>query len=283
MRRALPLLMAFNLICFFSPGQTLRRPVAAPYTGTGAYSLHHVDIFSITSNQASLAQLKNASAGVYAERRFLLNELNNYRAVAGIVTASGNFALNTGYAGFADYNETQLGLAYARKLGNSMDIGGQFNYNGIRIAGYGTAAAVSVELGTMLHFSEKLHAGIHLNNPVGGKFGKNQQEKLPFVYTAGLGYEASGKFFISTEIIKEEDQPVNVNVNLQYKFIPALLVRAGISSATESAWMGAGLSWKSFRLDISASYHSHLGLTPGLLLVFNFKPATEAEQREAVQ
>ncbi len=68
--------------------QTLRRPVAAAYTGLGAYSLNHADVFSFTANQASLAQLKNRAAGVYGERRFLLSELNNYTAAIGLPTTS---------------------------------------------------------------------------------------------------------------------------------------------------------------------------------------------------
>lgn len=248
----------------------MRRPVAAGYAGTGAYSLNHGDVFSFTSNQASLAQLKNTAAGVYAERRFMLTELNYYTAVAGLVTSSGNFGLKTGYSGFTDYNETQLGLAYARKLGDKMDIGVQFNYNNIRIPVYGSASAISFEAGTVLHLTEKIHAGIQINNPVGGKFGKEQREKLPSVYSFGMGYDASEKFFASAEIIKEEDQPVNVNAGLQYKFLPQLLARMGIASATSFVWAGAGLSWKSFRVDVTASYHPQLGITPGLLLLFNF-------------
>jgi hypothetical protein len=262
-----------NLICFTlaAQSQTLRRPVAAPYTGLGAYSIQHTDVFSFTSNPASLSQLKNAAAGIYAERRFLLTELSNYQAVAGIKSTSGNFGLNMVYSGFSDYNETKLGLAYGRKLGNTLDVGAQFNYNSIRIAGYGNASAISFEIGSVVHLTEKLHAGIHINNPVGGKFGKDQSEKLPSVYTLGLGYEASDKFFVSTEVIKEEDQPVNVNAGFQYKIIPQLLARAGISSATTSGWVGVGLSWKSCRLDITTSYHPQLGITPGLLLLINFK------------
>lgn len=251
--------------------QTLRRPVAAPYIGLGAYSFNHTDVFSFTSNQASLAQLKNATAGVYAERRFMLNELNNYNAAIGLPTHSGNFGLKAGYSGFSDYNETQLGLAYARKLGNKIDVGVQFNYNGIRVAGYGSASAISFEAGTIFHITDKLHTGFHVNNPVGGKFGKDQQEKLPSVYTVGFGYDASEKFFFSAEVVKEEDQPVNVNAGLQYKFIPQLLARAGISSATSSVWLGLGLSFGSFRLDVTSSYHPQLGISPGLLLIFNFK------------
>lgn len=247
--------------------QTLRRPVAAGYTGLGAYSLNHVDVFSFTANQASLAQLKNTAAAVYGERRFLLSELNSYTAALGLPTSSGNFGLKAGYYGFSDYNETQLGLAYGRRLGKKIDVGAQFNYNGIRIAGYGNASAISFELGTILHLTDQLHAGFHVSNPVGGKFGNDQEEKLSSVYAVGLGYDASEKFFISAEIEKEEDQPVNVNAGMQYKFIPQLLARVGISSATSSAWIGLGLTIKSFRIDLTTSYHPQLGVTPGLLLL----------------
>jgi len=261
----------FFMLIFFTRvlcAQTLRRPIAAPYTGFGAYSLNHVDAFSFISNQAALAQLKNIAAGIYGERRFMLNELNNYTAVIGIPVHPGNFGFKTNYSGFSDYNETQLGLAYARKLGSKADIGIQFNYNRIRIAGYGNGSAVSFEAGSIFHLTDKLHTGFHINNPVGGKFGKGQ-EKLPSTFTAGLGYDASEKFFFSVELIKEEDQPVNAEAGVQYKMLPQLLARTGISSATSSAWIGFGFLLKSFRLDAAASYHPQLGITPGLLLLFN--------------
>jgi hypothetical protein len=259
------------LIGITARSQGLHRPILATYTGLGAYSLTNADVFSFTANQASLAQLKNASAGVFGEKRFLLNELNNYTAAIGLPTRSGSFGLKAGYYGFSEYNETQLGLAYARKLGSRIDLGAQFNYNGIRIAGYGNDAAVSFEIGTVWHVTDKLHAGVHVNNPVGGKFGKDQQEKLASVYTFGFGYDASEKFFVSAEIEKEEDQAVNVNAGIQYKFLSILLMRAGMSTNTSTAWLGAGLTLKSFRVDITTAYHPQLGITPGVLLIFNFK------------
>ena len=273
MIRNLFILSALVLFNIFLPAQTLRRPVTASYAGLGAYSVNHADVFSFTANQASLAQLKKSAAAVYGERRFLLSELNNYTAAIGLTTNSGNFGLKTNYSGFANYNETQIGLAYGRKLGNKLDIGAQFNYNSIRISnGYGNASAISFELGTVLHISDKLNAGIHINNPIGGKFGKDQQEKLSSVYGFGIGYEASEKFFISFEIEKEEDQPVNVNAGFQYKFIPQLLVRAGMASATSSAWLGVGLTIKSFRLDVTTSYHPQLGISPGLMILLPLPP-----------
>ncbi len=261
-----------SLYLFAETAQTqiLHKPIAAGYTGIGANSLNHVDVFSFTSNQAALAQIKYAAIGLYGERRFLLSELNYFKAVLALPTSTGNFGLKTLYYGFSDYNETQIGLAYGRKLGTKVDIGAQFNYNAIRISGYGNASAINFEIGTILHLTEKMHTGIHANNPVGGKFGKNEEEKLPSVYTIGLGYDASEKFFFGAEVVKEEDQPVSVNAGLQYKFIQQLHARMGLSSATSTAWIGVGLNLRSFRIDISSSYHQQLGLTPGLLLLFHF-------------
>lgn len=251
-----------------SYSQTLRRPMAAQYTGFGAYSVHHLDVFSFTSNQASLAQVKNIAAGLFAERRFLLAELNNYTAAVAVPTKSGNFGLKANYTGFTDYNETQLGLSYGRRLGTKADVGIQFNYNSIRASGYGSSSALSFEIGTVFHLSEKLHTGFQVSNPIGGKFGTEKQEKLPSVYSAGIGYDASEKFLISMEMQKEEDQPVNVNAGLQYRPINSLSVRAGISSATSSLWGGVGVFLQSFRIDITASFHPQLGLTPGMMIVF---------------
>ena len=260
-------------LTFLCRGQHIRRPVPSNYTGLGAYSLNSADVFSLTANQASLAQLKYASAGLFAERRYFLEELSSYTAAFGLPTQPGNFGLKMKYYGFSDYNEAQIGLAYARKLGTKVDLGAQFNYNGIRVAGYGNDAAVSFEMGTVLHLTDKLHAGVHVNNPVGGKFGKDRQEKLASVYTFGMGLEPSDKFFLGTDIINEQDQPVNVNAGLQYKFLTQLLARAGISTTTSTTWFGVGLFLKSFRIDVTTSIHSQLGITPGLMLVYDFKPA----------
>ena len=255
--------------------QYARQPIGASYTGLGAYSLAHVDVFSFTDNQAALAQIKNSAAGVYGEKRFLLSSANFYSAVAVLSSRQGNFGLQADYFGFKNYNESQVGLAYARSLGSKLDIGIKFNFYGFRIPSYGNASAVNFEMGAIAHITEKLHAGIHFYNPVGGKLSKTDNEKLSSIYKFGIGYEASDRFLVSTEIIKEEDQPVNVNVGFQYNFMKQFFIRAGTSSLTTNSYAGAGISWKNFRLDITGSYHPQLGFSPGLLLILNLNKKEE--------
>ncbi|MGE5107060.1 MAG: hypothetical protein ACM3H8_05920 [Sphingobacteriales bacterium] len=267
------LFITLSFICF-GPGvqaQTVRQPIAGRYIGLGAYSKNFADAYSFTQNQAALANVKTASAGVYAERRFLVQELNLYSAVLALPTRSGNFGIQADYFGFKNYNESQIGLAYARNLGSKVDAGVKFNYYNVRIPSYGDASSVNFEAGALFHLTDKLHAGLHVFNPVGGKLGKNEnEEKLAAAYKVGLGYEASDNFFISAEVVKQEDQPVNVNAGFQYNFLKQFMMRAGIATATNNSYVGIGLNVKQFRLDVVASYHPQLGFTPGILVLFDF-------------
>ncbi len=263
---ALPCLVSTGV-----PAQLVRRPVTASYAGTGAYSLHHTDAFSVIANTAALNRVKKFTAGVYGEQRFMLKELAHYTAAFVLPTQTGNFAVTTAYRGSTDMNEYQLGLAYARSLGKTLDMGVKFNYNGLKINGYGNASAIAVELGTVLHVTDKLHSGIQVINPFSSKFGGNKTEKLAAVYVLGAGYEPSDKFFISAECIKEEKQGMVVQAGMQYRLLSFLQARAGISSGITSYWLGVGLGWRNLRLDVMTGYHNRLGLSPGIMLIYEHK------------
>ena len=262
---------AFVFIISCVNAQSLRKPIAASYIGMGAYSINHVDVFSFTTNQAALAQIKNFSLGVYGERRFLLATTNMYSALVALPTKQGNFGLQADYFGYKNYNESQLGIAYARSLGTRLDIGIKFNYYSFRIPGYQNSSTINFEIGAIAHLTDRLHAGIHFYNPVGGKLSKTDNEKLSSIYKFGLGYEAGENFIISAEIVKQEDIPVNVNAGVQYSFAKQFFARAGIASENSSPYAGTGISWNNLRLDITVSYHPQLGISPGIMLIINSK------------
>jgi opacity protein-like surface antigen len=269
------LLSLFILNLSLLSAQSLRYSVAQPYISLSAYSQQQNDPLSFTGNQAALAGTKHAGIGVFGERRFMLKETSVYTLATAVPTRLGNLGIQINYAGFKNFNESKTGLAYARKLGKLVDVGVQFNYYRYNIPAYGNASAINFEIGAMLHLTDKLNAGIHVYNPVGGKLGKNSEEKLASAYKFGLGYDASDKFFISSEVIKEEDKAINVIAGLQYQFAKQFFVKAGFISESTTAYAGAGIAWKNLRLDISSGYHPQLGFSPGLLLIFNFKPKAE--------
>jgi hypothetical protein len=264
-------LALFLFLTIHSPAQTIHSPVKPGYIQFGAYSRNFSDVFSFVSNQAALSSLKQGGAGVYSGRRFFLKELNLSTLAIAVPVKNGGIGFQAIYFGFSDYSESQLGIAYAKKLGSLVDIGVQFNYYMVRISGYGNAGAVNFEIGMLFHPTEKFHLGFHVYNPAGGGMGKNSNEKLASIYQAGMGYEVSDQLFLSTEIVKEENKPVNINAGLQYVFAGTFFMRAGIATQPASPFAGAGLRWKLFRLDITVDYHPQLGFSPGLLLICHFK------------
>lgn len=251
-------------------GQPVRSSIALPYTQLSTYSIQQADVFAFTGNQAALVAVKQPGAAIYGERRFMLAEINAYAAAIVVPTSKGNFGLSIRYVGFKNFNENTIGVAYARSLGKKIDFGAQFNYYGYRIPVYGNASTINFEAAILLHCTDRLHAGIQVYNPVGGKLGKTGDQKLPAIYKAGMGYDASEQFFIAAEIIKEEDKAINVMSGLQYHFAKRFFARAGFLSASSIAFAGAGTSWKNIRLDVSASYHQQLGISPGILIMTNF-------------
>jgi hypothetical protein len=233
----------------------------------GAYSKNFADGLSFTSNQAVLGSLKTLTAGVYAERRFLLKELNLYTVAASFPIQFGGVGLVAKYFGYESFKETELSLAYGKQLGKT-SIGIQFNYYSVQIPGYGKDALVNIEGGAILQLSEQLYAGLHVFNPTKSRFGKNHLEKLSSVYASGLGYEASQKVFVCVEILKEEDRAASISAGLHYAFAKKFFARLGLSTGSNSFYFGTGWKWSNLRIEVTSNYHSRLGFTPGLLLLF---------------
>lgn len=249
-----------------SNAQGVTKPVMGP-GGLNAYSNKPLDLFSVFNNQAALAQLKSKSVGLYGERRYLVEGLNNYLGLGAIETRTGCFGIELGYFGFSRFNQARAGLAYALALGSRMNMGVEFNYHSINIPGYGKASTLGIELGALFHLTEKLNAGMQISNPVGGKFGQAGREKLPAVYRGGIGFDPSREFFAGIEMVKEELMPAYLNAAIQYAGIPGVAIRTGFTSASNSWWMGIGYLWRSLRIGISIGFHPVLGITPGFFLL----------------
>ncbi|MBX3240207.1 MAG: hypothetical protein KIT80_02865 [Chitinophagaceae bacterium] len=248
--------------------QTVRYPVSLPHIASGAYSNGFVNVLSARTNAASLASVEHFNAGVYGERRFMLEEISTYTAAAAIPTQSGNFALMTDYFGYSGYNESEVSIGYGRRLSKRIDLGVAFNYYSIRIPLYGKAFSYNFELGSIIHISETLHTGVRIYNPLRSRLGEHGSERLASSYTVGLGYEPSSNFLSTLEIIKEEDKPVAIHAGIQYHPIRQLFAVVGYITANNQFYFGAGYLHKQIRVDMMAGFHQLMGMSPGLMIVY---------------
>lgn len=259
-----------QLTTLFLSAQQVQQPLNPLQTGIGTYTPHQFNAFSFCTNQAALANASALMAGIYGERRFMLQDLGWYQVATVLPTPSGNFGIKGTYFGNMASSTKELGLAYGRKLGSKIAIGAQFNYYTQQIAQYGSLNNISIEGGILLKVSNQLQTGFHIYNPVNVSLGKTN-EKLSTVYTVGFGYEASEQFALTAEVQKVEDEKINIRANISYQFDKKLVARAGLNSNNAVYSLGLGVQLSAIRLEPTVSLHPHLGLTPGLSLLFHKK------------
>jgi len=262
-----------QMVLFFLPFQMLAQKLHSPlrdyYTGVGTYSKTHCDVFSFTNNQAALTSIKSKTAGLYAEHKFFLKEMGLYTTAIAFPIRNGGIGVQLNYFGYSEYNESQAGIAYGKKLGKLVDLGVQFDYYHLQVAGYGSAGTIGFQIGSIFNLSDVFRVGMHVYNPAGSRFGKSSTEKLASIYTMGFGYDLTKEVFISIAISKEENRPVHINAGLHYQFAESFFARLGILTDTGSPYIGVGLLWNIFRFDVAVNYHPQLGISPAMLLAID--------------
>lgn len=269
-------MLTLVLLLNSSRAQLLRSPPTVNLLGIGAYSGNFTDVFSFTTNQAALSKVKSTSAGVFSEQKFMLSELKRFSGAVIFPCFSGGAGISLDHAGFDQYTESHAGIAYGRSLGEKIDFGAQVNYYRVNIDGYGNAATINFELGLVTKFTDKMFAGLHVYNPVGGRYGIDFSEKIASAYSFALGYEVSEILLFTGTITKVTSQPVNLNISFQYFFLKQSFLRGGTTTATRSYYAGIGLRWKDITVAVAADWHARIGVTPGLLLICQLlKPKPE--------
>ncbi len=229
------------------------------------YDKHHTDAFSFGLNPAGLGGIKKFSVGIAGERKYFMEELNEMLGVIGIPTSKLNIGMRFLRFGNAVYNENLIGIGFGKSVSPLIDVGIQFNYFSRSVQNYGSASAVNAEAGFVFHISDVFRTGIHIYNPTGVKVGKTS-ERMASVYTVGLGFAPSEKFFLAFDIRKVEDQPVHVHSGFHYFIVERVRLSGGMTSAASSFYAGFAFKLNNLHLSIYGGNHSVLGWTPGLAL-----------------
>ena len=239
----------------------------ASFSRVNCYSQHFADVFSIAGNPAAAALLDTPAVGVGMERIFMLSELDQYILAGNYPTKRGSFGFQLNYFGYTGYRNIEPAIAYARKLG-LVDLGIKFSYRVVSIPGYGNLASLIPGLGALWHLSEKAHTGFSIYHPFSSIGKTGASERFGYSYSAGLGYEISSLVFLGISILKEEERETDISAALHYQFEKQFFAAIGISSPQAQARLGAGWRWQSLRIDVTASWHLRLGISPGFLLIY---------------
>ncbi|MEM9991617.1 MAG: hypothetical protein AAF738_07620 [Bacteroidota bacterium] len=225
------------------------------------------DTNSLFGNAAGLAQLQKVSGISYAERRFWASPIHHFGV--GVATPSqwGVFGLSLHRFGIEVFNEQKIALRYARTINSGLSIGGQFDILHFNIAEYGTITSVAAAIGLQTRIHETLRMGINIYSP--NKVILADNFVLPNIYQIGLAYTPSNKTFLALEAEKSIDAPLRIKAGLEYQTTARFYMRLGVATSPTTTSFGISvLTSQGLQLDVSATHHPVLGITPSIGVIF---------------
>lgn len=237
--------------------------------GMGGCSVALIDPFSVNNNQGALPFLKNNSAGIFFENRFLLSQLSTEGVFCNITTKGGAFGINLNHFGYSLFHETTAGVAYGHQFGNNFGAGIKLNYQNISLGNeYGSKGVLTFDIGLFTKITEKLALGVQVSNPLRPQI--TEQDKTSSKYTLGLAYSFGKSLIISSEVCKESEFKANLRAGLEYWLVKTICFRCGISTTPAMYSFGAGVRLKSLQIDFAAEISNILGTSPSIALTYTF-------------
>ncbi|MGB1017841.1 MAG: hypothetical protein ACPGVH_02125 [Chitinophagales bacterium] len=272
----LSILLFLSFLSVFAGGENTVVGAGAAAMG-GTYSTSQ-NVFSAHNNPAGLGFVDRIGFGLYADRPFLVKEINNFNlSVALPFQKIGTFGVDVNFLGYSAYNEMRAGFAYGRSFGEKVSLGVKFDYLRLAIRNNGAKNTFAFGVGLQYQPFKVLRIGVNVYNPVPLNLDAQYKEKLATNFNLGLSYIPSEKFMITVEGEKELNEKIRFKAGLEYRPLKPLFLRVGGATNPTLISFGLGTEFKNFKLDASATYHLQLGFTPQISLVYNIQKKKKSE------
>lgn len=237
----------------------------------GGASVALFDFWAINNNQAGIAEIKKPTVGIYFQNRYLIKELSLKSFAMVYPLTYGTIGCNINHFGYKLYNETNIGLAYAKTLGKIISAGVKLNYLRNYVDDiYGTRQNIMFEIGLIAKIHKNITIGTHIYNPTRTYIVKETNEQVPTVINFGISSDINEKVIVSSAIEKDLKNKLSFKFGVEYNFINKMYIRTGISTQPIVSSFGFGLNYSKFSLDLSANYQSPLGFTNSLNINYKF-------------
>lgn len=269
-----------HLICF--GGSDLQQPQGGRGNAMGNASVALTDFWALQNNQAGLAGYSSLAGSFYYQNSYLVKELGLRSGGFVFPTNTGVFGLSYQYFGYTQYNESKIGLAYAKSLGNGFAAAVQLDYIAYKLSGdYGHNSIFTFEIGIQKKLSEKIVIGAHAFNPIRAKLTDDPEERVPAIYRLGITYSVSNDLILVLETEKDLDYKPLVRGGLEYRIAKMAFARLGYSSVpaltgsenlsvSSMYTFGFGLKFGQLDVDFAASMNQTLGWSPAISMVYHF-------------
>lgn len=274
------LILFFSILTFLSFASGENTVVGASNTAMGGTSSTSQNIFSAHNNPAGMAYVKRIGFGIFAEKPFIIKDVNNFNLSAVVpLKKLGSFGFDVNYFGYSAYNETRAGFSYARSFAEVISVGLKFDYLRLAISNNGSKNVFAFGLGLQYQPIKVIRFGAYVYNPISSNIDTDYKEKLASNFVLGLSYLPSEKLTINIDAEKELNEKFRLKAGVEYKPLDILFLRLGAATNPTLLSFGLGTEFKGFKLDVAAAYHLQLGVSPQVSIVYNINKKPKIETK----
>jgi hypothetical protein len=216
------------------------------------------DPWAINYNPAGLTQITDIQCSAFIiPNQFGLSELRTSALALAVPFSFSTFALKGENFGFDLYKETEVGMAFARKLDQNISGGLSLNLHRLDIARYGSTQNVLLNGGVLAYALKNVKVGFNFNNMMGATVGR-LNEKFPQLITLGACWSPLNDLLLSLEMEKDIHYPASIKWGIEQMVFDVLAFRAGV--ANNPAKYSAGVAVKYSFIEFGYAGYSNLDL-----------------------
>ncbi|PRY53036.1 hypothetical protein B0I27_10443 [Arcticibacter pallidicorallinus] len=229
------------------------------------------DVWSMQANPAGIASLACPAAALTYQKNYPGTSLSTEAAVMVYPLKKHAFGLAFQSFGFSAYKELRMGLAYARKFGETVFTAVDFHYHQISVPSYGETRAFSIDAGFQYKPSSELIIGAHISNLSNSSYDQSAGADIPVQLSVGASYRFSEELLLSSSVVAANgDRGGDFRTGLEYCLMSQLAFRAGVGIHPFNQYAGMGYVFKRLSVDMAVSNHLVLGYNPQISLAYVF-------------
>lgn len=247
----------------FTYGQSSFNAVGGATTSNLSYiQSTYMGASGLYGNVAGIETIEHYGINVGYTSRYSLDELSLV-SIAGIYrTRFGTIGLTTSRFGFEDFNESKVGVAYARKIMKTVRIGAMFDMLAYNSRGREQERQFTIEAGLQSDVSDKLTIGVAIFNPINSKI--DEFNTIPTKMSLGVLYKVASSTNLRAEFSKVTDRDIDVRAAVEYNVMDNLAIYMGGTVTTTA--LHFGLSYRFSGIDLQGGFatDNRLGNTPSI-------------------
>jgi hypothetical protein len=236
--------------------------------GTGARSLGLGGAFVAASrfseclffNPAGIAGSDAVDVNLFYTRPFGLAELSS--GSAAVILPWGRIVSGAAIQTYGNkkYQETIFTLGSAATFFKDIAIGTNVRYGLLRIAGYGQAGALIIDLGALAKLSEGISWGFAVRNINYACIGQSG-EALPQIMQTGISARPAKKITLLMDLYKDVRFPLDLRSGLEISPLTGLALRAAVCTQPSKIACGFGIVFQKLQIDYAFHTHWDLGMS----------------------